>query len=113
MKNEVHEFGIGSDRSVVSDVDLAERDLLDIAAEFRGSVDVSTRAVRSSPAEALCSEADRLQASMVVVGNKRVQGVARVLDQWRAPSQGTRPATCTSCTPTIELSSRQQFATTA
>ncbi len=79
MKNEVHEFGIGSDRTVVSDVDLAERDLLDIAAEFRGSVAVSTRAVRSSPAEALCSEADRLQASMVVVGNKRVQGVARVL----------------------------------
>ena len=35
--------------------------------------------VRSNPAEALCSEADRLHASMIVVGNKRVQGVVRVL----------------------------------
>jgi nucleotide-binding universal stress UspA family protein len=79
MKNEVREFGIGSDRTVVSDLDLAEQDLHAIAAEFRGSIAVSTNAVRSNPAEALCSEAERLNASLIVVGNKRVQGVARVL----------------------------------
>lgn len=79
MKNEVHQVGIGSDKAVLSDVDLAEQDLQAIAAEYRCSVAVTTKAVRSSPAEALCSEADRLNASIVVVGNKRVQGVARVL----------------------------------
>jgi nucleotide-binding universal stress UspA family protein len=79
MKNEFHELGIGSDHTVVSDIDLAEQDLRAIAAEFRSTIAVSTKALRSSPAEALCSEADRLNASMVVVGNKRVQGMARVL----------------------------------
>ena len=58
---------------------MTEQDLHAIAAEFRGSIAVSTKAVRSNPAEALCSEADRVHASMIVIGNKRVQGVARVL----------------------------------
>jgi nucleotide-binding universal stress UspA family protein len=31
------------------------------------------------PADALCAEAERLGASIIVVGNKRVQGMARVL----------------------------------
>ena len=79
MKNEVHQVGISSDHAAVSDVDLAEQDLHAIAAEFRGSIAVSTNAVRSNPAEALCTEAERLNASLIVVGNKRVQGVARVL----------------------------------
>lgn len=76
---EIHEFGIGSDRTVVSAIELAEQDLQAIAAEFRGSTAVSISTVRSNPAKAICSEADRLHASMIVVGNKRVQGVARVL----------------------------------
>lgn len=78
-KNERHEVGIGSDQAVLSDLDLAEQALEVIAREFRRSIAVSTNAVRSSPAEALCSGAGRLNASMVVVGNKRVQGVGRVL----------------------------------
>lgn len=78
-KNQRHELGLGSDHTFVSDLDLAEEDLKVIADGFRSIVAVSTSAVRSSPAEALCSEADRLNASMIVVGNKRVQGMARVL----------------------------------
>jgi nucleotide-binding universal stress UspA family protein len=31
------------------------------------------------PATALCEEAERLQASMIVVGNRRVQGASRLL----------------------------------
>jgi nucleotide-binding universal stress UspA family protein len=79
MKNAVHQLGIGSDHAALSDVDLAEQDLNVIAAEFRSSIAVSTSVARSSPAEALCYEADRLHASMIVVGNKRMQGVTRVL----------------------------------
>lgn len=78
-KNELHELGIGSDHTVVSDLDLEQGHLNAIANEFRNTIAVSTSVVRASPAEALCSEADRLNASMVVIGNKRVQGVARVL----------------------------------
>ncbi len=79
MKNEFYEFGIGWDRWVGSDFDRAEQDLQSIASEFRGAITVSTTAVKSSPAEALSSKAERLHASMVVVGNKRVQSVAHVL----------------------------------
>jgi len=32
-----------------------------------------------NPAKALCEEAERLQARAIVIGNRRVQGVARVL----------------------------------
>ncbi len=31
------------------------------------------------PAKALCDEAERLDAAMIVVGNRRVQGISRVL----------------------------------
>ncbi|MDH3755117.1 MAG: universal stress protein, partial [Acidimicrobiia bacterium] len=31
------------------------------------------------PAEALCAEAERLEARMIVVGNRRVKGAGRVL----------------------------------
>lgn len=42
-------------------------------AEVTGSV------VSEDPATAMCDEADRLDAQMIVVGNKRVQGISRVL----------------------------------
>jgi nucleotide-binding universal stress UspA family protein len=39
-----------------------------------------TRSVSlSDPATAMCDEAQRLNASMIVVGNRRVQGLSRVL----------------------------------
>lgn len=42
--------------------------------------DQITRSVLSGdPADALCDEARRLGARMIVVGNRRVQGVSRVL----------------------------------
>jgi nucleotide-binding universal stress UspA family protein len=42
--------------------------------------DTITTAVSSGdPAKALCEEAERLDARMIVVGNRRVQGAARVL----------------------------------
>lgn len=39
----------------------------------------TSRAVQGKPAEALASEAERLDADVIVVGNKRVQSVSRVL----------------------------------
>jgi nucleotide-binding universal stress UspA family protein len=40
---------------------------------------VTSAAVLGRPAEALISEAERLDASLIVVGNARVQTIARVL----------------------------------
>ena len=43
-------------------------------------VDNVTSAVSDSdPATAICDEAEQLDARLIVVGNKRVQGIARVL----------------------------------
>src|SRR3978361_2328586 len=44
-----------------------------------GLSEVSHSVVVTGAAEALCEEATRLDAVMIVVGNKRVQGAARVL----------------------------------
>ncbi len=42
-------------------------------------VPITGSVVRDDPANAMCEEADRLDAQMIVVGNKRVQGISRVL----------------------------------
>lgn len=47
-----------------------------------GELTVSTithAVVDGDPAAAMCDEAERVHAQMIVVGNRRVQGIARVL----------------------------------
>ena len=46
----------------------------------------------SDPATAMCEEAQRLQATMIVVGNRRVQGISRVLGA--VATDVARQATC-------------------
>jgi nucleotide-binding universal stress UspA family protein len=41
--------------------------------------DVTTSVAEGDPAKAICEEAERLDARLIVIGNKRVQGLARVL----------------------------------
>ncbi len=55
----------------------AEQFLLAMAGEFPGEVTHSIS--DKGPAAALCDAADELGARMIVVGNRRVQGVSRVL----------------------------------
>jgi nucleotide-binding universal stress UspA family protein len=40
---------------------------------------VTTSVSEGDPAKAICEEAKRLDARLIVIGNKRVQGLARVL----------------------------------
>jgi nucleotide-binding universal stress UspA family protein len=40
---------------------------------------ITTSVASGDPAKALCEEAERLDARMIVVGNRRVQGASRVL----------------------------------
>lgn len=74
------ETEVGGERLAVSiaeeSADIAAR----VAERLSTVVDtVTSGAVQARPADALLEEAARLDASMIVVGNKRMQGVARVL----------------------------------
>ncbi|MFC9354192.1 universal stress protein [Arthrobacter sp. NPDC057013] len=73
-------FGSGSDRWIVSDAGEAEKVARDVAAGLAaGELDITYSSARGKPAEALVREADRLEARMIVVGNRRMQGLGRVL----------------------------------
>ena len=74
---EVH--GGGSEVWHIDSVGVAEDLLKALAGELKVTVPVSHAVVMSDVANGLCDEATRLNASMIVVGNKRVQGAARVL----------------------------------
>ncbi len=54
--------------------------------------DITMSVQYADPADAMCSEADRLDATMIAVGNRRVQSAARVLGA--IASQVTRHASC-------------------
>ena len=71
----------GGDKAhTVRAIDQAETLVATVAADFRASVPRVTTAVGSGkPADVICSEAERLGADLIVVGNKRTQGVTRVL----------------------------------
>lgn len=45
----------------------------------RAPSEISTHVSFESPASAICQEAERLDAQIIVVGNRRVQGISRVL----------------------------------
>jgi nucleotide-binding universal stress UspA family protein len=71
--------GGGSETWHFDSVGVAEESLKALVGELRVAVPVTYAVVLSDPATALCDEAVRLDASTIVVGNKRVQGAARVL----------------------------------
>jgi nucleotide-binding universal stress UspA family protein len=73
-------FGSGSDQFILTDADLAERVAKDVARSLNAAdVTVTYSAARGKPAEALIAEAERLDARMIVVGNRRMRGLGRVL----------------------------------
>ncbi|MGM9471945.1 universal stress protein [Pseudarthrobacter sp. YS3] len=72
-------FGSGSDQWIVSDADGAEHVARTVADSLAGPVKVTYSSARGKPAEALIKEAERLQAKMIVVGNRRMRGIGRVL----------------------------------
>jgi nucleotide-binding universal stress UspA family protein len=72
--------GGGSETWHFDSVGVAEESLKALVGELKGiAPDTTYAVVLADPATALCDEAVRLDASMIVVGNKRVQGAARVL----------------------------------
>ena len=72
---------VGGEVFRVSSSELAEQQLLQLAGELRGTprLSITTAVVVDDPATALCNEARSFDASVIVVGNKRTQGVTRFL----------------------------------
>jgi len=72
-------LGRGSDQIVISEADSAERVARKLGGAAGSGLTVTYSAARGKPAEALIKEAARLDATMIVVGNKRMRGIGRVL----------------------------------
>jgi nucleotide-binding universal stress UspA family protein len=73
-------YGSGSDKWIVSDAGNAEKVAKTVAEGLRtADTDVTYAAARGKPAEALIDEAERTGAQMIVVGNRRMRGIGRVL----------------------------------
>jgi trk system potassium uptake protein TrkA len=70
--------GVGSDRWHLDCVSTAQQFLDGLMRELPGSRTTRTVSL-DEPATAICDEATRLNARMIVVGNRRVQGLARML----------------------------------
>jgi nucleotide-binding universal stress UspA family protein len=78
--DKIEEFGSGSDRRLVSGADTAEWVARKVAEELdAGDAEVKYFAVRGAPAHALISHAETYDARLIVVGNKRMHGLGRVL----------------------------------
>ncbi len=73
------DISVGSDYWHFDDYDIAQQAVEALAGEFRSKLVVTTAVLRSDPVSALCDEATRLNAEVIVIGNKRVKGLARVL----------------------------------
>lgn len=71
-------FGVGSDKVRISNADSAE-----IVAKALGNaaqgLEITHSAARGKPADALIKEAMRLDARLIVVGNRRMRGIGRLL----------------------------------
>jgi nucleotide-binding universal stress UspA family protein len=71
---------VGSDEFVGSNLSAAEQIAEQQAATFRSQgIEASSAALDAKPADALIAEAERLEAELIIVGNRRMQGVSRLL----------------------------------
>ena len=77
-KDELHEFGAGSDRKVMSDVEITKANLATQAKKYE-HLDVVTDVVEGKPGPVLVRVAEAVGADAIVVGNKNVQGLSRAL----------------------------------
>jgi nucleotide-binding universal stress UspA family protein len=72
--------GLGSDVYVISAVDEADQIAEDQASRFRlAGITTTVAAVEGKPGSVILDEAARVDADLIVVGNRRMQGVQRIL----------------------------------
>ena len=71
-------FGVGSDKVRISNADSSEIVAKSLAGS-RPGVEITHFAARGKPADSLIKEAVRLDARVIVVGNRRMRGIGRIL----------------------------------
>ena len=71
-------FGVGSDKVRISNADSSEMVARSLAGS-RPGVEITHFAARGKPADSLIKEAVRLDARVIVVGNRRMRGIGRLL----------------------------------
>ncbi|MFF2345640.1 universal stress protein [Pseudarthrobacter sp. NPDC058119] len=71
-------FGVGSDKVRISNADSSEIVAKSLGAS-RPGVEITHFAARGKPADSLIKEAVRLDARVIVVGNRRMRGIGRLL----------------------------------
>ncbi|HEY8060740.1 MAG TPA: universal stress protein, partial [Acidimicrobiales bacterium] len=71
--------GGGGESWTINSFASAEQKLSAIAGQIRGGPGVTSSVVEGDPAKSLVAEAERLDAEVIVVGNKRTHGPGRVL----------------------------------
>lgn len=72
-------FGSGSNKWLLSDADKAESVAKTVADTLGGDINITYSAAGGRPADALIREAIRKEARLIVVGNRRMHGIGRVL----------------------------------
>jgi len=77
-KDDLHGFGSSSDARWMSDTEIARDMLTNVAAKF-SHLNVTIAAVQGTPATVLVNEAVATNSDLIVVGNKNVQGITRIL----------------------------------
>lgn len=76
----VEEFPDRPGGAQVTSGEIADSVVAEVADELKGKVlEISTGSMQAKPAVALVEEAERLEAWLIVVGNRRSQGLGRVL----------------------------------
>jgi len=72
-------LGSGRDRMVVAEADAAEYLARTVAESLGQGITATSTALLGKPAAVLVEEAARVDAQMIVVGNRRMRGIGRVL----------------------------------
>jgi nucleotide-binding universal stress UspA family protein len=71
--------GGGGESWTINSFTAAEQKLSGLVGQIRGGPGVTSAVVEGDPAKCLVAEAERLDADVIVVGNRRVHGPGRVL----------------------------------
>ena len=71
--------GSPSEQYTFGNIDLAHQHQAALRDRLGADIEITASVVNGSPGQALCAEAERLDAEIIVVGSARTQGVARVL----------------------------------
>jgi len=70
---------VSTDEWEISNLAIAEANVKQFVTSLKANVKYFVSAVEGSPAKALLSTAEGIKADLIVVGNRRMQGVSRVL----------------------------------